>query len=198
VTKRTAISLPDDLYRQIERARRRARKDRSTWLQEAASEYLNRRTKEEEIEAYLSAYERMPLTDDEIAVLRWGEEHLGEVSDAPGWVPDVEEALMARPTEHAEIWETEIGERRPVVVVSRDDVAGRRDSTTVAVITRTVRGHPSEVLLDHRDGLPNVCVINCDDLHSIRKERLERRVGRLSETKIELLDDALRFALQLR
>lgn len=105
---------------------------------------------------------------------------------------------MARSTEHGEIWETEIGKLRPVVVVSRDDVGGRRDSTTVAVITSTVRGHPGEVLLDHRDGLPNVCVINCDDLHSIRKTRLERRIGRLSETKIEALDDALRFALQLR
>lgn len=83
VTKRTAISLPDDLYRQIERARKRAGKDRSAWLQEAAGEYLKRRTKEEEIEAYFSGYERQPLTDDEIASLRWNEEHFGEVSDGP-------------------------------------------------------------------------------------------------------------------
>lgn len=32
----------------------------------------------------------------------------------------------------------------------------------------------------------------------IRKVDLGRRVGRLSETKIDALDDALRFALQLR
>lgn len=83
MTKRTAISLPDDLYREIERARERAKKDRSTWLQEAASEYLKKRTKEEEIEAYFSAYERVPLTEDEIAVLEWGAEHVGEVSDEP-------------------------------------------------------------------------------------------------------------------
>lgn len=105
---------------------------------------------------------------------------------------------MARPTERGEIWEADIAKRRPVVVVSRDDVAGRRDSTTIAVITRTVRGHPGEVVLDHRDGLPSVSAVNCDDLHSIPKSRLERRIGRLSETKIEQLDDALRFALQLR
>lgn len=105
---------------------------------------------------------------------------------------------MARPTEHGEIWEAELGKRRPVVVVSRDDVGGRRDSTTVAVITSTVRGLPTEVTLDHRDGFPKICAINCDDLSSIRKERLERRVGRPSETRIEALDDALRFALQLR
>ena len=105
---------------------------------------------------------------------------------------------MGRPTEHGEVWEAALDKRRPVVVVSRDDVAGRRDGTTVAAVTSTIRGLPTEVLLDHRDGLPQLCAVNCDDLKTIRKMRLERRIGRLSETKIESLDDALRFALQLR
>jgi len=72
------------------------------------------------------------------------------------------------------------------------------DETTVAAITSTVRGLPTEVLLDHRDGFPRLCAVNCDDLKTIRKTNLDRRIGRLSETKIESLDDALRFALQLR
>lgn len=105
---------------------------------------------------------------------------------------------MARPTEHGEVWEADLDKTRPVVIVSRDDVGGRRHSTTVAAITSTVRGLPTEVLLDHRDGFPQVCAVNCDDLSTIRKTRLDRRIGRLSETRIESLDDALRFALQLR
>ncbi|OGO67258.1 MAG: hypothetical protein A3G84_04410 [Chloroflexi bacterium RIFCSPLOWO2_12_FULL_71_12] len=105
---------------------------------------------------------------------------------------------MARPTEHGEIWEVAVDKRRPVVIVSRDDVGGRREGTTVAAITSTVRGLPTEVLLDHRDGFPRLCAVNCDDLKTIRKTNLDRRIGRLSETKIESLDDALRFALQLR
>ncbi len=83
MTRRTAISLPDDLYRQIERARKSAKKDRSTWLQEAASAYLRKRTREEEVEAYFSGYERSPLTDDELSLLRWSEEHFGEVVEEP-------------------------------------------------------------------------------------------------------------------
>ena len=79
MTKRTAISLPDDLYREIERARSRSKKDRSTWIQEAASEYLKKRTKEEEIEAWLSAYERVPLSQDEIAFDRWKERHWAQL-----------------------------------------------------------------------------------------------------------------------
>lgn len=81
MTKRAAISLPDDLYRQIERARKRAGQDRSAWLQEAAADYLKKRTKAEEIESYFSGYERAPLTDDELSLLRWNEEHAGEVLD---------------------------------------------------------------------------------------------------------------------
>jgi predicted transcriptional regulator len=78
VTKRTAISLPDGLFRDLERARKRAKKDRSTWIQEAVSEYLKRRSKEEEIEAYFSGYERLPLTEDELSLLRWNAERLGD------------------------------------------------------------------------------------------------------------------------
>ncbi len=78
MTKRTAISLPDGLFGEIERARKHARKDRSTWIQEAAAEYLKRRSKEEEIEAYFSAYERIPLTEDELSLLRWNAEHFGD------------------------------------------------------------------------------------------------------------------------
>jgi metal-responsive CopG/Arc/MetJ family transcriptional regulator len=78
VTKKTAISLPDELFRDIERARKRAGKDRSLWLQEAASEYLRKRTKEEEIEAWLTAYERVPLTADERALTEWLDRTLPE------------------------------------------------------------------------------------------------------------------------
>lgn len=87
VTKRTAISLPDDLYREIERARKRIGKDRSGWLQEAASEYLRKRSKEEEVEAYFQAYERIPLTEDELAFIRWNEQHFGDTLDEPAKPP---------------------------------------------------------------------------------------------------------------
>jgi hypothetical protein len=64
VTKKTAISLPDDLFRQIERARKRSKKDRSTWIQEAAADYLKRKTMQEKIDAYFDGYRRIPDGDD--------------------------------------------------------------------------------------------------------------------------------------
>lgn len=59
-----AISLPDALFRQIERARKRSKKDRSAWLQEAASEHLKRRSKEELMAMYFEGYRRIPDRDD--------------------------------------------------------------------------------------------------------------------------------------
>ena len=104
---------------------------------------------------------------------------------------------MAKGTEHGEIWWAATGKSRPVLVVSRDDPRRARLLTTVAAITRTARGLPSEVELDERDGLPVACVANCDDLTKITKERLIRRVGRLSQVKLMELREALKFALQL-
>ena len=104
---------------------------------------------------------------------------------------------MPRGTEHGEVWWADVDKRRPVVVVSRDDPRGTRMLATVAAVTRTVRGLQSEVELDEHDGLPGPCVANCDDLNTIAKVRLVRRVGRLSEVKMIELHEALRFALQL-
>lgn len=103
-----------------------------------------------------------------------------------------------RPTEHGEIWHARVDKLRPVVIVSRDDLRGRRSRTTVASVTTHLTDLPSVVLIDHRDGLPEASVINCDELVTIPKTALVRRLGRLSVDRREALDSALLFALQLR
>lgn len=64
LTKRTAISLPDKLFRDIERARKRDGLDRSSWIQEAAAEYLAKRAEAAQVEAYFEGYRRIPDADD--------------------------------------------------------------------------------------------------------------------------------------
>lgn len=68
----------------------------------------------------------------------------------------------------------------------------------MAHVTSHLRDAPTSVLVDHRDGLLQLSAVNCDELQTIPKTALLRRIGRLSIAKIEALDDALRFALQLR
>lgn len=96
------------------------------------------------------------------------------------------------------MWEATVDKRRPVVIVSRDDVRGVRSKATVAWVTTTIRSVPSEVALDHRDGLREASVVNCDELATINKSELVRRIGKLSEPRLADLEQALHFALQLR
>jgi mRNA interferase MazF len=104
---------------------------------------------------------------------------------------------VKRATEHGEVWEARSDKRRPVVIVSRDDLRGVRDRATIAPITTTIRDAPTFVLLDQRDGLDRLSAINCDELNTLNKAVLIRRIGRLSETKMAQLHAALRFALQI-
>lgn len=68
---------------------------------------------------------------------------------------------------------------------------------TVAEVTSTIRGIPVEVPLGPEDGLPKKCVANLDTLATIRKELLVSRIAVLQPDTLDLIDEALRFALDL-
>ena len=65
MTRRTAISIPDGLFDQMEKARKRARKDRSSWIQEAVGEYLARSDDDAKVKAYFEGYTRIPDDDED-------------------------------------------------------------------------------------------------------------------------------------
>ena len=89
--------------------------------------------------------------------------------------------------------------RRPVLLVTRTAAIAVRTSVTVAPITRTRRDISSEVPLDRRHGVRERSVANCDSLMTIRKDSLrKRRVGALDVGTLVALDQALRFALDIR
>lgn len=96
-----------------------------------------------------------------------------------------------------EIWWAGIDKKRPVVLLSRDEAYDVRSNIVVAPISTTIRGYAVEVKVGRREGLPHPSVINCDWITTIRKERLDRRIGVLSGEKLEALDEALRFSLGL-
>lgn len=104
---------------------------------------------------------------------------------------------MPRPTLHGEIWWAKLDKRRPVAIASRSDAQGVRRQATVATVTTRIRGIPSEVAVDEADGLAAPSVINCDDLATVEKERLVKRIGRLSDARLAELHRALRFALAI-
>jgi len=87
--------------------------------------------------------------------------------------------------------------RRPVVLLSRDSAYQVRVAVTVAPVTRTIRNIPVEVALDEGDGLPSRCVANLDDIATIPKTLITRRIAVLSVEKMQEVEAAIRFALDL-
>jgi len=85
------------------------------------------------------------------------------------------------------------------VVVSRTFIAENPDVSTVicAPVYSQVLGLRSEVVLGAEDGLPRVCAVRCDFLMLMFKGKLTQFVARLSGSRIEELDHALRHALEL-
>jgi mRNA interferase MazF len=88
--------------------------------------------------------------------------------------------------------------RRPVVLLSRDSAYQVRSAVTVAPVTRTIRNIPVEVQLDTSDGLPSRCVANLDDIATIPKTLIRERIAVLSAEKMQAVEAAIRFALDLR
>ncbi|MBU1035327.1 type II toxin-antitoxin system PemK/MazF family toxin [bacterium] len=88
--------------------------------------------------------------------------------------------------------------KRPVVLLSRDEAYSVRNAVTVAEVTSTIRNIPVEVNLGTEDGLPKKCVINLDTIITIRKELLTEKITDLVPEKIDKVNKAIKFALDLK
>lgn len=86
---------------------------------------------------------------------------------------------------------------RPVLIVTRQVAIPVLSAVTVAFVTSTIRGIPSEVPLNSEHGLDHGSVANCDNLVTIEKAALRQRRGALAFEDVAQLNDALRFALEL-
>ena len=86
-----------------------------------------------------------------------------------------------------DIWwaESEAG-RRPVLVVTRNEVIAVLNKVVVAPITRIVREIPTEVALDADDGLVRRCAASFDNLRVVLKSHLTERVGSISHRRSEI------------
>jgi len=85
--------------------------------------------------------------------------------------------------------------QRPVLVLTRDSALGHLATVTVAPITSTIRGVPSEVVLDIDDGMKGRCAVNLHNAVTVAQSRLGRRVSILNAERMREVCAALRFSL---
>lgn len=80
-----------------------------------------------------------------------------------------------------EVWWSETAnERRPVLIVSRSEAAGRLNRLIVAPVTTTIRGISTEIPLGSAEGLSRDCAASFDNLRPHDVSLLTARVGRLA------------------
>lgn len=116
----------------------------------------------------------------------------------PGLVPQGGGGLVTDLPARGEVWWCEMAEigRRPVVVLSRDAVIPRLRRVLVAPCTTTIRGLPSEVLLEPGDDpVPLRSTVNLDSVESVSVAILVERLGRLAEARMREICAALAVAV---
>ncbi len=97
-----------------------------------------------------------------------------------------------------EVWWCDLHDAgsRPVVVLSRDAAITRHGRALVAPCTTTIRGLPSEVLMEPgNDPVPLVSAVNLDSVESVSLAVLTRRMGRLADVRMRGVGAALAVAV---
>jgi mRNA interferase MazF len=84
--------------------------------------------------------------------------------------------------------------RRPVLVLTRNSALSFLTSVSVAPITSTIRGIPTEIELSVDDGMFMDCAVNVDNLQTIQKQYLDEFITHLSIEKMRDIRRAIEFA----
>lgn len=116
----------------------------------------------------------------------------------PGVVPFRRGDVVTDLPRRGELWWCELPQigRRPVVVLSRDAAIPRLRRTLVAPCTTTIRGIPSEVVLEPGDDpVPRRSAVNLDAVESVAVGVLVDRLGTLTAARMSQVCDALEIAV---
>jgi mRNA interferase MazF len=84
---------------------------------------------------------------------------------------------------------------RPVLVLTRDSAIGYLSRVTVAPVTSSIRGVPSEVAIGPDDGVKQPSAVNLHNVLTLRKTHIGRRVARLSDDKMREVCRAIAFVV---
>lgn len=84
--------------------------------------------------------------------------------------------------------------RRPMLILSRAEAIPVLREVTAALVTRTIRGIPTEVRLSVDDGMPEECVVNLDNIRNIPRAYLTGAIASLSGPRMHEVCRALAIA----
>lgn len=104
---------------------------------------------------------------------------------------------MATGLNRGEIWllrPPSPDKRRPVLVLSRPSLIGLLHTVTVAAVSSTLRGSPTEVAVGPEDGLKTSSCVNLCNVYTVKQADLRTFVATLSDEKMRRVCRALAIA----
>jgi mRNA interferase MazF len=95
-----------------------------------------------------------------------------------------------------EVWWAEHPEagRRPYLILTRQAAIPVLVRVLAVPATRTIRGIPTEVVLDEDDGMPERCALTFDNITTMPLSLLTSRICRLGVDRLQQVCRALRTA----
>jgi len=86
--------------------------------------------------------------------------------------------------------------RRPVLLLSRNDAYEHLNKFVAIEISTTIRRIPVEVLVGKAEGLPKPCVANCDNVRTVSRAVLVKRIGQLDAARHFEVKRAVGYSLR--
>jgi len=99
-----------------------------------------------------------------------------------------------------DIWIINLGGsagRRPVLVLTRQNVIEYLNKVAVAEITTKGKGYPTEYYIDQKANLPKPSFVQADNLHTVPKNLLEKYIGTLDAETMRAVSHRVVLALEL-
>ena len=84
-----------------------------------------------------------------------------------------------------DVWQLDFGGRsgrRPALILTRQGVISHLNKLTVAEITSSAKGYPTEVAIGHKANLPKESYIQLDNIQTVSKVRFVKYLGGLDAT----------------
>jgi len=104
---------------------------------------------------------------------------------------------VARTVGRGEVWLYRFSppdRRRPVLILSREALLRSLHTATVAAITSSLHGSPTEVQVGVDEGLKSTSCVNLANVFTVRQSDLRKYVGVLSPAKMRRVCEALMIA----
>ena len=193
---KTAISVPDEMFREIEEVTKECDCSRSQVFVMAAREFLERRRSGKLLEALNKAYET-PDTEEEIKVRRQAKAYHARKSPEGALLNcqgDLFWVDLGKPSGSGP------GFRHPYVVLQNNVFnASRLNTVVLCVLTSNLERAkaPGNVLPNKGEGnLPKDSVINITQLVTVDKSDLVEKIGSLSPKKINQIVEGVKLLLE--